>query len=141
MLEEGSTEGIDVGVGILDLSDGSQNAGDGIEALAGQVANIVVLDVAIGESLEVEETGVGVSEHCVAIAGNDTTLLEGLAHVLFDDGLAGLFSLMEVLQLSKPLQALLVGESVEGSGQSVHGSGEGKVGIGECGSDEVAGMS
>lgn len=140
MLEECTAEGVDVGIWVFDLADGSEDAGDGVEAFSGEVADVVVLDVAVSEALEVHESGIGVSQHSVAVAGDDSAFLEGLSHVFLDDLLAGSLSSVEVLELGQPLQAFLVGESVQGSSKAVHGSGEGEVRISERRSYEMAGM-
>ena len=140
MLQKGTAEGVDVWIGVFDLSDGSEDAGDGFEALAGEIADIIVLDVAVSESLEVEETRVSVPQDCVTVAGDHSALLESLFNKLLDDGLAGFLSLVVVLELSEPLEAFLIGEAVEGACEPVHGGGECEIGVGECGANELGGV-
>ena len=140
VLEEGSAEGVDVGVWVFDFSYCSEDAGDGGEAFTSEVADVVVFDVSVGEALEVHEAGVGVAEDCVSVAGDDSSASECFADELFDDGFAGFFSLVVVLELGQPLEALLVGQAVQGTGQTVHGGGEGEVGVGEGGADQHAGV-
>lgn len=140
MLEECTAEGVDVGIWVFNLADGSEDAWNGVEAFSGEVADVIVLDVAVSKALEVHKSGISVPQHSMAIAGNDSAFLEGLSHVFLDDLLAGSLSSVEVLELSEPLKAFLVGKSVQGSSKAVHGSGEGKVRISESRSDEMACM-
>jgi hypothetical protein len=74
MLEKGATEGIDIRVGILDLSNCAQDAGNGIKALSGKVADVIVLDVFVGEALKMEEAGVSATQDCMAISRDDLAL-------------------------------------------------------------------
>lgn len=140
MLEECTAESVDVGIWVFDFADGSEDAGDGVEAFSGEVADVIVLDVAVSEALEVHESGISVPQHSVAVAGDDSAFLEGLSYIFLNDLLAGSLSSVEILELSEPLQAFLVGKSVQGSSKAVHGSGEGKVRISESRSDEMASM-
>lgn len=140
VLEKGAAEGVDVRIWVFDLADGSQDSGDGVEAFSGQIADVVVFDVAVGKALEMHESGISVSQHSMSVSRNDSAFLESLSHVLLDDLLIGLFSLVEVLELGQPLQAFLVGKAVQWSSKAVHGSGEGKIRISKCRSDEVAGV-
>lgn len=141
VLEKGTAEGVDVRVWVFDLADGSKDSRDGVEAFSGQVADVVILDVAVSKALEVHKSGISVSQHCVSVTWNDSAVLESFSHVLLDDLLAGFFSLVEVLELGQPLQAFLVGEAVQWSGKTVHGSGEGKVRISKCRSYKMTGVS
>lgn len=140
MLEESTAEGVHVGIWVLDLADGSEDTGNGVEAFSGEVADVVVLDVAVSETLEVHESGISVPQNSVAVSRDDSAFLESLSHVFLNDFLAGSLSFVEVLELGEPLQAFLVGQSMEWSSESVHGSGERKVGISESRSNEMAGM-
>lgn len=72
MLEETSTVSINVGVGVFYLSHFTQNAWNSLEANSGQVANVVVLNVSIGELLQVHESWVGVSEDSMSITWNNS---------------------------------------------------------------------
>jgi len=112
MLEQCSTEGIDVGIWVLDLSNGSQNTGDRLEAGSGQVTDVVFPDVPVCESLEMHESRIGVSENSVAVARDNSTFLQGLANVLLDNAFVGFFSFVVVSQFSQPFQAFLVGQTV-----------------------------
>ena len=116
MLQESPAEGVHVRVGVLDLADSAQDAGDGVQAGAGEVADVVFLDVAVGEALQVQEAGVDLAQDGVAVAGNHLPLGKSLAYVLLDDLLVGSGAFVVVLELDEPLEALLVGEPVEGAG-------------------------
>lgn len=99
MLKERSTEGIDVGVRVFNLADLAENSRNGIEAFSSQIADIIVLDMLIGESLQVHEPRIGVPEDSVAIARDNSAFLQGLVDELFDLSLAWLFSFMELFQI------------------------------------------
>ena len=140
MLEECAAEGVHVGIWVFDLADCSEDAGDGVEAFSSKIADVVVLNVAVSEALEMHESGISVSQDSMTVSGDDSAFLEGISDILLDDLLAGSLSSVEVLELSEPLEAFLIGQSVQRSSKSVHGSGEGEVGISESRSDEMAGM-
>lgn len=115
MLQECSTEGIDIGPWVFDFSDGAEDTRNGVKALSGKVTDVIILDVAVSESLEMQEARIGVTEDCVAIARNDLAFSESLAHIFLNDLLAGFCAVVVVLELSEPLQALLVGQAVQGT--------------------------
>lgn len=73
MLEKSSTEGIDVRIRILDFSNSSQNSRNSFEAFSCQVADIIVFDVAIGETFQMHEARIGVSEDGVTVSRDDST--------------------------------------------------------------------
>lgn len=68
MLEKGSAECIDVRVWVLDLANFAQDARDGVEAFPGQIADVVVLDVSISETLQVHKPGVSISQNGVSVS-------------------------------------------------------------------------
>ena len=70
MLEESTTESIDIGIGIFNFSDFSKNSWNSIEALPSQITNVIVLDVTISEGFQVHKSRVGVSEDGVSVAGD-----------------------------------------------------------------------
>ena len=72
MLQQGPTEGIHIRVGVLDFAHLPQNPRNRGEALSRQVANVIVLDVPVGETLQVHESRVGISENSVAISWDDS---------------------------------------------------------------------
>lgn len=74
MLEQGAAEGIDIGVWVLYLADFAQNAWDGVKALSGQIADVVVLDMLVGVLLQVHEPWVGVPEDGVTVARDHSAL-------------------------------------------------------------------
>lgn len=68
MLEAWATVGIDVGEGVLYFTDLSENTRDRLVTNFHKFDDFIVLDVSLGEALEMYETRIGVSEHSVSIA-------------------------------------------------------------------------
>ena len=73
MLKKGSTESINVRIWVFDLTDGTENARDSLEASSGEVANVVVLDVLVSKLFQMHESGVSVSEDSVSISRDNST--------------------------------------------------------------------
>lgn len=67
MLEEGATEGIHIGIWVLDFADFAQDARDGVEAFPCQVADVVVLDMLVSVALQVHESRIRIPQDCVAV--------------------------------------------------------------------------
>lgn len=61
MLKECTTEGVHIRPRVFDFADGSEDLGDSFEALPGKVADIVILDVLIGEALQMDEAGISIT--------------------------------------------------------------------------------
>lgn len=123
MLKESPTEGINVRIWVLDLSNCAQNGRDSVKAGTSQVTDVVILDVPVSKALQMHEPRISVSQHSVSIARDNSACLKSLANELLDDGLVGLLSLVEISQLSQPLEAFLVGKTVKRSSESIHGCG------------------
>lgn len=84
MLEESSTESIDIRIWVFDFAYFAQNAGNCIEALLSQIADVIVSDVLISESLQVQKSRIGISEDSMAITGNNSAFFQGLVNEFFD---------------------------------------------------------
>ena len=141
MLEESSAEGIDVGVRVLDLADGAKNTGNGLEASSSKVADVVVLDVLISEGLQVHESGIGVSEDSMTVAWDNSAFSQSFSDELFDDFLVRFFSLVVVFEACEPLEALLVGKTVQRSSETVHGSRVREIGVSKGRANQHVSMS
>lgn len=77
-----------------------------------------------------KESGISVPQDSVAISWNDFSFTESFLHILFDDLLAWLLSLMVSLELRQPLEAFLVGKSVQRPSKAIHCSREAEVRVG-----------
>ena len=49
MLQEGTAEGVNVGVWVFDFANGAEHRRNGLEAKVGQIADVVSFDVPLGE--------------------------------------------------------------------------------------------
>lgn len=75
----------------------------------------------------------------MAVAGDDTTGVEGIPEVL-GDGLIAEVVANDLLHLGEPVQHLLVGQAVERAGETVETSGQGQEGRAEGRADQVGGV-
>lgn len=141
MLEKSTAECVDIGIRVFDLTNGTQNARNCIEASSSEVTDVVILDVFVSESLQVHESGIGVSEDSMAITGDDSAFSQSFFNKFFNDFLVGSFSFVVILEEGEPFEAFLVGKSVKRSGKTVHGCRVRKIGVGKSGSDQHVGMS
>lgn len=122
MLKESAAEGINVRIRVFNFADGAQNVRNGLEALSGEVADVVVLDVSVSKRLQMHKSGISVSQDCVTVARDNSTFSQSFSDELLDSLLVGFLSFMEFFEGDEPLEAFLVGESVKGSSKTVHGS-------------------
>lgn len=102
MLQQGSTESVDIRVRIFNFADFPQNSGYCIKALSCQITNVVISNVFISESFQVEESWVSISQHCMPVAWHDSAILQGFVHKLLNDGLIWLLSVMEIFEGNEP---------------------------------------
>jgi len=139
VLEEDTGVGIDVREGVLGLAVLGEDTRSDLVDLGDEVEHGVLGKVLEGELALADVAGVGLAEDGVAVTGNDAAGVEGVPEVLLDvlvrevrtDGL---------LHLGEPVEDLLVGKTVKGTGKTVEASGEGKVGGAEGRADEVSGV-
>ena len=128
--EEGAGAGVNVGPGVADLTGGLEHVGDHSVASLNEVNKVIVLDVLLSEVKLAHEARIGLTEDGVTVSGDDLAAGKGVlnivSNVIFVPGLAELG-----LEVEEELEALLVGETVEGSSETVHTSGERKVGVRE----------
>ena len=75
----------------------------------------------------------------MAVAGDDTAGVEGIPEVL-GDGLVAEVVADDLLHLGEPVEHLLVGQAVQGTGQTVQASGQGQEGRAEGAADQVSGV-
>lgn len=141
MLEESTAEGVNIGIRVFNFSKGSKNTGNGVEAGSCQVADIVILDVSISKWFQVHESGIGVSQDCMTVAGDNSSLSQGFSDILLNNFRARFLSFMVFLEGSKPLEAFLVSKTVKRSSQSIHSGRVREIGIGKCRSNKHVGMS
>jgi hypothetical protein len=83
--------------------------------------------------------GVGLAENGVAVAGNDTTGVEGIPEIL-GDGLVAEVITNNLLHLGEPVEHLLVGQAVQRAGETVEASGEREKGRAESAANQVGGV-
>lgn len=139
VLEEHTGVGVDVGEGVLGLAVLGEDAGGDLVDLGDELEHGVLGEVLEGELALADVAGVGLAEDGVAVTGNDTARLEGVPEVL-GDVLVGKVGADGLLHLGEPVEDLLVGETVEGTGKTVQASGEREVGRGEGRADQVGGV-
>ncbi len=139
MLEEDSRVGVNVGEGVLGLAVLGEDAGGNLVDLADKLEHGVVGHVGLGKGALSHVAGVSLAEDGVAVAGNDTAGLEGVPEVLGDVGIGQVVA-NDLLHLAEPVEDLLVGETVEGTGQTIETSGEGEEGGAESRADKVGGV-
>lgn len=134
--EEGTGSTVDIGEGVLNLTSSSEDFGDDLVVGFNELNQVRSLNEFVGEVEFADETGVGLSQDGVSVSGNNLTGGHGVGDVLTDIVLGpGVSVLLD--ESEDVVEALLVGETVEGSSESVKTSGEGEVGIGESRSDQV----
>lgn len=126
VLQAGATVGVDVGEGILNLTDLPEDARNSLEADLHQLRDFVVLDVPLGKTLQMDESRIGLPEDSVPVAWHHSAFLQGLMDILLNDFLTGSSPIVEFLnyanrylEVDEPFQALLVGQPVKGPSQSV----------------------
>lgn len=99
VLKACSTVGVHVGEGVLYLADLAKNAWNRLITDSYQINDIVVLDMSLGEFLQMQESWVSVPQNCMAIAWDDLTFFQGLIDELLDDCLARWLPVVIFLQL------------------------------------------
>lgn len=120
MLEKCTTEGINIRPWIFDLSNCPENARNRIKAFPCKVADIVVFDVGISKFLQMQEARISVPQNSMSISRNDFSLAERLPHVFLDDLLAWFFPFVIRLEFGQPLEAFLVGKSMQRTSKAIH---------------------
>lgn len=131
--------GIDVGVGVLGLAVLGEDLGGDLVDLADELEHGVAGHLLLGELALGRVAGIGLAENSVAVTGNDTARVQSIPEIL-GDGLIREIVTNDRLHLGEPVEDLLVGETVEGTGKTVQASGEGKEGGAESGADKVGGV-
>lgn len=116
-----------------------KNARGDLVDLRDKLEHRVLGELALGELALRDVTGVSLSQDGVTVTGNDTALLEGRPEVVLDGLVAKVVADLS-LHLGEPLENLLVGETVKGTGKTVETSGEREEGRGEGGADQVGGV-
>lgn len=116
-----------------------KNARGDLVDLRDKLEHGVLGELALGELALRDVTGVSLSQDGVTVTGNDTALLEGRPEVVLDGLVAKVVADLS-LHLGEPLENLLVGETVKGTGKTVETSGEREEGRGEGGADQVGGV-
>lgn len=68
MLKESTAESINVGIRVFNLADFPKDTRNGLKAFPCKVANVVILNVLVGETLQVHKTRISVSEDSMTIS-------------------------------------------------------------------------
>lgn len=139
VLEENTRVGIDVGEGVLGLAVLSQDTRGNLVNLADKLEHGVLGHVGESELALRHVAGIGLAEHSVAVAGNDTAAVEGVPEVLGDVGIAEIVA-DNLLHLGEPVENLLVSKAVERASKTVETSGEGEEGGAESAANKVSGV-
>jgi hypothetical protein len=139
VLEEDTRVGVNVGVGVLGLAVLGEDTGSDLVDLRDELEHGVVGHLLLGEGALSHVTGVSLSENGVAVTGDDTASVEGRPEVV-SDGLVAKIIADRLLELSEPVEDLLVSKTVEGAGKTVKTSGERQEGGAESRADKVSGV-
>lgn len=123
----------------LSFSVLGKNTWGNLVDLANQLVHGIMGQMLLSEFSLGHVAGVGLAENSVAITGHDLTSLEGGPQVV-RDGLVAEIVTNGSLHLLEPVQDLLVGKTVEGTGETVETSGKREHGRAESASDQVGGV-
>jgi len=126
--EEGTRSTINIRPGVLDLTSGSEHFGDDFVVGLNELDQVRSFNELIGEVEFANETGVGLAQDSVSIAGNNLSRGHGIGDMLTDIILGPGISVL-LNEAEDVVEALLVSKTVERSSKSVKPSREGKVGI------------
>lgn len=139
VLEKDTGVGIDVRVRVLGLAVlGEDTRGDLVD-LGNELEHGVVRHLLLGKSTLSHVTRVSLSENGVAVTGDDTAGVQGGPEVV-SDGLVAEIVTDRLLELSEPVQDLLVSKTVEGTGKTVKTSGQREERRAESTADKVSGV-
>lgn len=158
VLEEDTRVGIDVGEGVLGLAVLSEDTRGDLVDLADEVEHGVVghllcgvvsicairkgvsVRLTLSELALSHVTGVSLAEDGVAVTGDDTAGVEGGPEVV-SDGLVAKVIANRLLHLGEPVEDLLVGKAVQGTGKTVETGGKRQEGRAESATNQVGGVS
>lgn len=93
----------------------------------------------MSESALSSVAGVGLAEDGVAVTGNDTAGVEGGPEVV-GDGLVAEVVTNSLLHLGQPVEHLLIGKAVQGTGKTVETGSQGQEGRAESTANQVGGV-
>lgn len=139
VLEQDARVRVDVGEGVLGLAVLGQNAGGDLVDLADQLEHRVVGHLLLRELALGHVPGVGLAEDGVAVTGDDAARVQRRPEVV-GDGLVAEVIANALLHLREPVQNLLVGKTVQGTGETVQTGSEGQEGRAEGRADKVSGV-
>mmetsp|Transcript_35872 Transcript_35872/g.53550 ORF Transcript_35872/g.53550 Transcript_35872/m.53550 type:complete len:233 (+) Transcript_35872:179-877(+) len=137
VLHAGAREGIDIGPRVLHLASGLEHWGNGLVADVGQLEELVLREVLLGEVAEDHIARVGLSEHSVAESGNHLARGQGVLGVLSENVHSRFLTAQVLLGLLQPPQALLVCEAVQGSCETADASSIGVVRVAQSTANQV----
>jgi hypothetical protein len=116
-----------------------KNARGDLVNLRNKLEHGVLGELALGKLALRDVTGVGLSQDGVAVTGNNTALLKSGPEVVLDVLVAKVVANLG-LHIGEPLENLLVGKTVQGTGKTVETSGEREERRGESRADQVGGV-
>lgn len=138
-MEKKRTYGINVREGVLGLAVLGQDTRSNLVDLADQVEHGVLGQLAEGKLALGDVTGVSLAQDGVTVTGNDLAGVEGGPQVVLD-GLVAEVVTDRRLHLGEPVEHLLVGQTVQGTGQTVETGGQGEHGGAQSATDQVGGV-
>ena len=139
VLEEDTGVGVDVREGVLGLAVLGQDTRRNLVDLADQVEHGVLGQLAESKLALGDVTGVGLAQDGVTVAGDDLAGVEGRPQVVLD-GLVAQVVADGGLHLGEPVEHLLVGQTVQGTGQTVETGGQREHGGAQSATDQVGGV-
>ena len=123
VLEKDTRVGINVGVGVFGLAVLGEDTRGNLVDLADELEHGVLGHLLLGEGALRSVSGVSLAENSVAVTGDDAAGVESRPEVV-SDGLVAEIVANDLLHLSEPVENLLVGKAVKGTGKTVETSGE-----------------
>jgi hypothetical protein len=112
------THGINVGVRVLGLSVLGENTRSNLIDLADKLEERVIRKLLKRKLALRSVTGVCLSQNCVSVTRDNTTSVQSRPEVVLDRLVAEIVT-NSLLHLGEPVQNLLVGQSVKGTGKTV----------------------
>ena len=139
MVKEDTGVGIDVGPGVLDLTQFHKNGRNNVVDSLAKINERIVLDVSGGEVSEMGVSGVSMSQDSMSVSWNDLTFSQSSVSEFSDLSLTNIVSEF-FLKVKQPSQDFLISETVEGTSQTIKTSGVREIRISQSRTNQVSGV-